>query len=337
MTPELPTPDLPTPVFAKPGGAHRRIDAIDALRGTALLGMFVFHATWDLQNFGFVSQRAVFNPGFMLFGHAVATTFLTLAGASLVLAIPDGEVRPKAWMRLGQIVAGAAAVSAATWWLMPDEFVFFGILHCIALGSLLGLGLLRLPPAVPLALGIAAIAAPWVVADPAFNQPWLSWVGLGTQLPRTVDGRPVFPWLGFILVGLGAMRIAVRRGWPATWAEWHLKGAVLRPLLWGGRHSLLVYLVHQPLFFGAVWLLAQVMTPSLPATAVQDPFVTSCISQCVGTGADVEVCATVCRCISTEVRQHPATWQRLVSNALSPADQSEIDGYTRQCVRAIKP
>jgi uncharacterized membrane protein len=323
--------------MSKPTGSFARIDAIDALRGLALVGMFVFHATWDLGYFGLVPPRIPFSPGFMLFGHVVASTFLALSGASLVLAMPDGRPRAVTWRRLGLIVAAAAGITAVTYWQFPDAFIFFGILHCIALGSLVGLALLRLPLLVPLALGLAVIAAPLIVADPTFNQPWLRWVGLGTEMPRTNDWRPVFPWLGFVLVGLGAMKRAVARGWPEQWGRWRATNGLTRLVCWGGRHSLLVYLVHQPIFFGLAWVIAQVMTPSLPVTAVHDPFVTSCTSQCVDKGADAQVCTQVCGCISSEIRKHPATWQRLVSNALSQVDQAEIDTFTQQCVRATRP
>jgi uncharacterized membrane protein len=323
--------------MSKPSGSFARIDAIDALRGLALVGMFVFHATWDLQNFGLISQHAVFNPSFMFFGHIVASTFLALSGGSLVLAMPDGRLRSKTWLRLGQIVAAAGAVTAVTYWLLPTEYVFFGILHCIALGTLIGLSLLRLPLLVPLVLGIAIIAAPWIVAAPEFNHPWLAWVGLGTQMPRTVDWRPVFPWLGFVLMGLAGMQLAVARGWPEKWGWWKAGNGITRLVCWGGRHSLLVYLVHQPIFFGLAWVIAQVMTPSLPAAAIHDPFVTSCTSQCVDKGADAQVCTQVCGCISNEIRKHPATWQRLVSDALSQVDRAEIDTFTQQCVRSTQP
>ena len=324
----------------KPGQPFARIEVIDVLRGLALVGMFVFHFTWDLGFFGLIPTRIPTSPGFMGFGHLVAGTFLALSGASLVLAMPDVRALPGAayWRRLAMVVAAALAISAGTYWFIPEAFIFFGILHCIALGSLVGLLFLRAPPALTLVVAAVVLAAPWFATGPRFDGPWLQWVGLGATLPQTLDWRPVFPWMGFVLAGLGAMRLAVARGWPARMALWTVgERRPLRLLAWGGRHSLLVYLVHQPIFFAVVWLIAQAATPSLPPVQAGDPFETSCVSQCVGTGAEAGLCSRVCGCISSEVRKRPATWQRLVSDALSPADRVEIDGYTQACVRQNQP
>ena len=321
----------------EPGRGFARIEAMDVLRGAALVGMFVFHATWDLGDFGLISERIPFSQGFMAFGHLVAATFLGLSGASLVLANPGGRPAPAYWRRLAMIVAAAGLISAVTYWEMPNEFVFFGILHCIALGSLVGLAFLRAP--LPLTLGVAAfiLAAPWFAISSSLDSPWLWWVGLGPTLPRTVDWRPVFPWMGFVIAGIGLMQLALARGWATGWAGWKSGSASTRLLALGGRHSLLVYLVHQPIFFGIVWVIAQVATPSLPPPVAADPFSTSCVAQCVGTGAKAGLCGRVCGCISEEIRKRPPTWQRLVTDALSPADQVEISGYTQLCVRQNQP
>jgi uncharacterized membrane protein len=321
-----------------PAGAPRaRIDALDVLRGVALVGMFVFHFTWDLGFFGLISERIPFSPAFMAFGHVVAATFLGLSGASLVLAMPDGRVRHAYWVRLALIVFWAAVITLGSYELMPESFIFFGILHCIALGSVVGLAFLRAPAALTIAIAGAVVLAPFVATSPRFDGPWLWWVGLGPTLPRTNDWRPVFPWLGFVLLGIATLRLALNRGWTDDWARWRATAGLPRLLAWGGRHSLLVYLVHQPVFLGIVWVMAQIATPSLPAQAVSDPFVTSCISQCVGTGAEAGLCTRVCGCISDEVRKRPDTWQRLVNDALSPVDRVEIDGYTKICVRQSQP
>jgi uncharacterized membrane protein len=324
------------------GAAHSkipRIEALDALRGAALVGMFAFHLTWDLGYFQLIPPHVPFLPGFMAFGHTVAATFLALVGASLVLALPDGRPTPAYWRRLGLIVLAAAGISAVTYWLFPDSFIFFGILHCIAVGSLLALAFLRAPLWLVVAAAVLCFALPFLVASSTFDAPAWWWLGLGTHDPRSNDWRPLVPWFGLTLAGLAAMRFAIGRPALQTLAAWRGSSFVSQMLIWGGRHSLLVYLVHQPIFLAIVFLLAQAIGPqvAVPARVEDGPFLSSCTNQCVATGADAGLCRNVCSCVAGEVRRQPPIWQRLVSDALSPADNEAIKGFTQQCVRRGTP
>ncbi len=317
---------------------RRRIEAIDALRGFALLGMFIFHATWDLGFFRLIPAEFPFSPGFTAFGHVIAVTFLGLSGASLVLAHPDRRPNAAYWKRLGMLVAASAAITVATLWLFPESFIFFGILHCIALGSLIALPYLRGPGFIAILAGGLVIALPLLVASPIFNPIALQWVGLGTQLPTTNDWRPVFPWLGFVLLGLGMAQVVREQGISLPGAGWQAHSVPARWLLWGGRHSLLVYLVHQPVFFAVVWTIAQIVNPLPAATPVTaEPFVGACVAQCTARGGEAELCRNVCTCISQEIRRKPPIWQRLVQDSLSPADRVEIEGFTQQCLKGLQP
>ena len=122
------------------------------------------------------------------------------------------------------------------------------------------------------------------------------------------------------------------RGLPAWLTNWRAQNRAAGALVWGGRHSLLVYLVHQPVFLAALFMVARVVGPE-PALAPQDdPFVASCSSQCVATGGGPQTCRNVCLCISGEIRKEPMIWQRMTHEGLSPADRVTIDGFTRQCV-----
>lgn len=314
---------------------HPRIAALDILRGLALLGMFVFHTTWDLAYFQLVPPTAPFSPAFVIFGHTIASTFLALVGASLVLALPDGRPGRAYWRRLALIGGSAMAITVATYAIFPDAFIFFGILHCIAAASLLALPFLRLPAWAALAAGLVCIILPLIAATPALNGPAWWWLGLGTVEPRTNDWRPMLPWSGVVLLGLAGMRLAVASGWSRKAALWSPRAIPARALIWGGRHSLIIYILHQPLFFGMVWALAQIAgppaAPPLPDPA-DVPFLSNCASQCVAAGAEAGLCGDVCGCIGGAIRRQPAIWQRLVSDALSPADRDAIDVFTRQCV-----
>ncbi len=134
--------------------------------------------------------------------------------------------------------------------VFPDAFVFFGILHMIAAGSLLATPLLRAPALVPLLLGVAVLVLSQVVASPVFDLPALWWVGLGTTVPVTNDYVPIFPWFGPMLIGVAVGRLVATGavGLPALKAE----GGPARWLAVAGRWTLPIYLLHQPILFSAV-------------------------------------------------------------------------------------
>ena len=115
----------------------RRVDAIDCARGLALVGMAIYHLSWDLADFRLAPPWLPFTPQMRLFSHVVASAFLVLVGVSLALAHRKG-LNPRAFWRRLAIVAGAAAlVTAGSFVFAPSEPITFGILHCIAVASLL--------------------------------------------------------------------------------------------------------------------------------------------------------------------------------------------------------
>jgi len=107
--------------------------------------MAAFHLIWDLGNFGYIDRDFPYSPSVKLFGHAIAIAFLFIVGVSLVVARARGAGSRAFWRRFFLIAGAAALVSLGTYIAFPQAFVFFGILHCIALASLLAAPLLPLP------------------------------------------------------------------------------------------------------------------------------------------------------------------------------------------------
>ena len=227
-----------------------RIPAVDVARSAALLGMAIFHLAFDLEMFGLIAPGTVGSGLWPAFARLVAGSFLFLAGVSLWLAHGHG-IRWRGYLRrLAVLVLAAACVSAATYAVMPASFVHFGILHSIAAASVIGLAVLRLPVFALLALAGAVVVAPDILRSDAFNHPALWWTGLSTAPRPSVDFEPVLPWAAPFLAGLAVAKAAEANG---VWAR--LAGRPLGPawLGWPGRHSLLVYLVHQPVLIALVW------------------------------------------------------------------------------------
>jgi uncharacterized membrane protein len=296
----------------------RRLVALDIARGLAVLAMFVFHFTWDLGHFGHIDPAFPYSPGFKLFGHAIAASFLFVAGVSLVLA--HGVFRPRAYVRRLAVVGGAALlVTAATWFAFPSAFVFFGILHCIAAASLIALPLLFLPASAALLAGAALVFAPFIARSEIFDAPLWWWTGLSTFEPLTNDYRPLTPWAGVLLIGVGAAKL-VR--WDALASPQARQGAVTRSLGFLGRHSLGLYLVHQPLFFAGFSALALVVPPQ-PVMSFAD----ACVARCVDSGGSAELCRTGCDCTEREIMRSDA-----LAGAESEAERrARIDAIARAC------
>jgi len=225
-----------------------RLPVIDHARGIALIGMVIFHLTFDLQFFGVLPFGTVNLPFWMIFARTVAGAFVFLAGISLVLAQGQGIRWPAFWRGTGIVALAAIGVSVATYFALPFAYVFFGILHIIAVSRVLGLAFLRVPVWAIIPIALVIWAAPYLVQFDAFDSRWLAWIGFSQTLPPSMDLEPIFPWFAPFLLGMAVARLGGIPGWS-------LPGGAGRALAWAGRHSLAIYLIHQPVLLGTLWLI----------------------------------------------------------------------------------
>ncbi|MGS1093537.1 heparan-alpha-glucosaminide N-acetyltransferase [Aquamicrobium terrae] len=271
----------------------RRIEAIDAARGIALLAMVSYHFTWDLEFFGYVTRGLTAFGGWKIYARGIASSFLFLVGVSLMLAHGNGIRWNGFGKRLAMIVAAALAITVATWFATPGSFIFFGILHHIALASVLGLAFLRFPVWALVLAAVLVAAAPQFLRLPAFDHPSLWWLGLSTINPRSNDYVPLFPWFAAVLAGMAAAKFAKASGLLARLGG-HLPQAAARPLVLIGQHSLAFYLIHQPVLIACVWLFAQVWPA--PAQSPQAAFVPACEASCREV-REQAFCTAYCACM----------------------------------------
>ncbi len=223
---------------------------IDALRGVAIVMMVVFHFCFDLSYFG-LAGFDFYHDSFWLHARTlILSSFLFLVGVSLVLATRRGLVLKRYLRRLAYLVGAALLVSVSTWWMFGDRFVFFGVLHFIVLASVLGLHFVR-AGWVNLVLGIAVIIVANHYQSPWFDETGRRWIGLMTHKPPTEDYVPLLPWFGVVMLGLFAGPAMQRL---ASRLQPHCSFAPVEWLAFAGRHSLLIYLLHQPLLLGGLTL-----------------------------------------------------------------------------------
>ncbi|WMS45201.1 heparan-alpha-glucosaminide N-acetyltransferase (plasmid) [Acuticoccus sp. MNP-M23] len=231
--------------------AAGRLIVIDAVRGLAITGVVLFHVVWDLDLYDYIPAGLATHPVWVGFGRTLAATFMALVGVGLVLAHHRG-VRLRGFAkRLLAIAVAAFAVTAATLLAFPDAFVYFGILHAIAVASLLGALMLRLDPASLAQLAIFVILLGVAGSFDGFNTRWLAWIGFSYSAPPSLDFVPLFPWFGATLLGMSAAKRGAAHALERIFWNFRKTHFVQRLSL-AGRHSLAIYLIHQPVLLGSI-------------------------------------------------------------------------------------
>jgi len=251
--------------------------------------MVAYHATWDLNYYGFISVGIGVDALWFTIQRSILTAFLLLVGAGLWLAHKDGIDWRRFWRREAVLVAAALGVSAVTWFQFGEFFAYFGVLHAIALSSLLALPLVRAPLWAGIGVAVLFLFLPAIFTSDAFNTRWLAWIGFFTMVPETADLVPMFPWFGVVLLGMLGMRLFEKA--PAfTWTSAALP---VRALARIGRWSLIIYLVHQPLLFAVISPIAGWVNERQEVKFSQ--FLEQCQSTCSANG-DQRFCTAYCSC-----------------------------------------
>jgi uncharacterized membrane protein len=233
-----------------------RVQLFDLMRGLAIALMVGYHFCFDLKHFGLAHFDFNHAPFWLAARTVILSLFLCLVGISLVLSTKNGFDARKYFLRLGWLAAAAALSSIASRMAFPESWIFFGALHFILLASIVGLAFLRLYWA-NLIFGILIILAGMSLQYTLFDHSWLQWIGLMTHKPFTVDYVPLFPWLGVVLIGLFLGEFFLRCPWMPVLAAWRSEHPAIRALALAGRHSLLVYMLHQPVLMGVLWVASQ--------------------------------------------------------------------------------
>ena len=231
-------------------GQGLRYGAPDLLRGVALVWMTLYHFGFDLSHFGYWTQDFKASPVWTLQRTAIVSLFLLCVGLGQAIAASQGVGWRRFGRRWAQIAVCALLVSAGSFAMFPHSFIYFGVLHGIALMWLIA----RLTTGWGRWLWLAgalALASPWVaqgvLAGPlaawaqSFNGKALNWIGWITHKPFTED---YVVWWG---MASGQWLLVHRTGWLAL----ELGGAG-RALTLLGRHSLPWYMLHQPVMMGAL-------------------------------------------------------------------------------------
>ena len=222
---------------------------VDAVRGSALFLMVLYHILFCLFFFGIIDW---FNP-YVISGAFGAAVFILVAGLSLVLA----NRKPSGVLKRGvQLIACGMIITAVTWIVYPQGFVIFGILHLIGFGTILSLPFLskNVKWFVPAVFGILIVGLSFFLDGHTgsllllpFGLPYAGFVSL--------DYEPLIPWFGVLLLGAAAGKLLYPSGRCRLLSRLPAMPSLLRPVCFVGRHTLIIYMLHVPVIILAVFLI----------------------------------------------------------------------------------
>lgn len=238
---------------AKTGKAERFWE-VDAARGVAILMMVLYHLVYDLDTFGGYGIEST--SGFWgYFADLTAFSFVFLVGVSLAISYARSSDRTeepllgKYLWRGAKIFGYGMALTLATW-ALGMGLIVFGILHLIGVSIILAYPFLRFR-LLNLFAGLSIVAVGWYLQtlDLVSGSPWLLPLGVVPEGLFMPDYRPLLPWFGVVLLGVYAGNL-IYGGDKRTTSIAGRTPSAARPLMFLGRYSLFIYLVHQPVLIG---------------------------------------------------------------------------------------
>lgn len=227
--------------------------------------MILYHAAWDAVFIAGIEWEWYHGTGAFIWQQSICWTFIILSGFCLPLG--NHPIR-----RGIAVFAAGALVTAVTLIFMPQNRVVFGVLtllgSCMILTGLLNKLLRKIPPCAGI---LASFLLFWLtrwVSDGivgikgifSLPLPQMLYKGLGMTFMGftergffSTDYFPLLPWYFLFLTGFFICRLFQRLGFTGRWWKWNI-----RPLGWMGRHSLILYLMHQPVLYlltmAVVWI-----------------------------------------------------------------------------------
>ncbi len=240
-----------------------RVHLIDEVRGFSILCMVVYHAAYDLVALFGVSIPLFFSPVMQNFLQPLfAGLFIFISGTAANYSHSNLK-RGAICFLLGMVL------TIGTWIVMPSQFIAFGILHCLGVCMMLSPLFLSLAKKIrpivliPVSLvlffllyslpqgQIGLFSFTFAIPHACYDTPFLFWLGLPNNTFFSSDYFPLIPWIFAFLAGVSFGRIVKENRCPAFFYKMHC-----RPLALIGRHTLVIYLLHQPVVYGIFSLLA---------------------------------------------------------------------------------
>ena len=223
----------------------KRIWELDFARGAALLGMMIIHLIYDLVDlFGILNWQLP--QWYLVFKNNFGAVFLVISGISVTLG--------SRCVRRGLTVFGCGLLCTGATLLLyfagiadRSILIYFGVLHCLGVCMMLWHFLGKLPTRALGVLGGVLAAVGLILRRFTVDTPYLIWLGLTFPGFATADYFPLLPHLGFFLLGAFLGRTLYRKQ-ESLLPRAPVGNPMIRFACFCGRHSLAIYLLHQPVF-----------------------------------------------------------------------------------------
>jgi uncharacterized membrane protein len=241
----------------------KRYTCLDFIRGVAVINMIVFHILWNLVNI-YKLPCAWFSGNVGRFWErCICFTFIFVSGFCYRL----GRHHLKSGLK---VFAGGLAVTAVTCMVMPDNRIIFGILTCLGSFMLLLTPLDDRLKQINQKLGLALCVVLFVLfygvgkgyigmwsfsvklPDFLYNSLVGTYLGFKQSSFKSGDYFPILPWLFLFLSGYFSFGVISKK---SESRAVRLPSLYVAPINIVGQYALLVYLLHQPIIYGAMELI----------------------------------------------------------------------------------
>ena len=249
-------------IWMKQSKNSKRFIEIDLLRGFAIILMVFGHILWDLDYFNIVPIN---NIVYSTLQKIVPTLFFLLVGISIAIVYSKyyskkekiDVVNKKLIIRGLKIFNLGVILTIFSLIFLPTRPIIFGVLHCIGFSIVLSVLFLRYRIA-NLFIGLSFIILGLFISNIAISNPSIFHLIIGLRQPNiwmyTVDYFPLLPWFGVTLVGVGLGNIMYDGDKRCFKFPDLTKYRPAKICSWIGRHSLEIYLIHQPVLAGFMYL-----------------------------------------------------------------------------------
>ncbi len=240
---------------------QKRYFLLDALRGFALINMILYHAMWDMDNIFHADMPWFDSGGAYIWQQFICHTFILLSGFCWSM----GNKK----LRRALIVTGASVIiSVVTAAVMPESIILFGVLTLIGVSMLLMIPLDKLYQKLNPFFGLLIFAllftltknisdgylgvADWRIIEiprGIYSGYFTSFLGFPFNGFYSSDYFPLIPWVLLFNCGYFLYHIFKRLD-----LFKYLSAFRIKPLEFLGRHSLVFYMIHQPVVYGVLFL-----------------------------------------------------------------------------------